>query len=206
MPPPCQSSAQLLGFRHSCAHFVQSPGSGSAAKDRPGSMAQALQRGGWRRLRGRNSSSTNAHRCSLRGEPMTDTTFSHQKANSPAAHYTDGGLRSFFVYRDTGVTPATNGRLRVQLVRAAHKSSEAKGGTGFHFHTADIHVVYMIRGWAKFDYDGVELGSTPATACISGQGSYTTSSTGPTIWSSWRSSCRLILPLPRSRLRRRSRH
>src|SRR5882762_6464766 len=36
------------------------------------------------------------------------------------------------------------------------KSSEAKGGTGFHFHTADVHVVYMVRGWAKFDYDGVD--------------------------------------------------
>jgi quercetin dioxygenase-like cupin family protein len=44
----------------------------------------------------------------------------------------------------------------VQLVRAARKSDEAKGGTGFHFHTADVHVVYMVRGWAKFDYDGVD--------------------------------------------------
>jgi quercetin dioxygenase-like cupin family protein len=86
---------------------------------------------------------------------MTQTTFSHQKANSPEARYTDGGLRSFFVYRDTGVAAATNGEVRVQLVRAAYKSSEAKGGTGFHFHTADVHVVYMVRGWARFDYDGV---------------------------------------------------
>ena len=86
---------------------------------------------------------------------MTQTTFSHQKANSPEAGYTDGGLRSFFVYRDTGVAAATNGKIRVQLVRAAHKSSEAKGGTGVHFHTADVHVVYMLRGWARFDYDGI---------------------------------------------------
>ena len=87
---------------------------------------------------------------------MTETTFSHQKANSPEARYTDGGLRSFFVYRDTGVTAATKGKVRVQLVRAARKSSETKGGTGVHFHTADVHVVYMVRGWAKFDYDGVD--------------------------------------------------
>src|SRR5690348_13875662 len=78
-----------------------------------------------------------------RGEPMTDTVFRHQKANSPEAGYTDGGLRSFFVYRDMGISYATKGALRVQLVRAARKSSEAKGGTGVHFHTADIHVVYM---------------------------------------------------------------
>jgi len=87
---------------------------------------------------------------------MTDTVFSHQKANSPEARYTGGGLRSFFVYRDMGITYATKGALRVQLVRATRKSSEAKGGTGVHFHTADIHVVYMVRGWAKFDYDGVD--------------------------------------------------
>jgi mannose-6-phosphate isomerase-like protein (cupin superfamily) len=87
---------------------------------------------------------------------MTDTVFSHQKANSPEAGYTDGGLRSFFAYRDMGISYATKGALRVQLVRAARKSSEAKGGTGVHFHTADIHVVYMVTGWAKFDYDGVD--------------------------------------------------
>ena len=68
---------------------------------------------------------------------MTETTFSHQKANSPMPPIPTGGLRSFFVYRDTGVNVATNGKVRVQLVRAAYKSSEAKGGTGFHFHTAD---------------------------------------------------------------------
>ncbi len=87
---------------------------------------------------------------------MNDTLFTHQKANSPEARYSDGGLRAFFVYCDMGVIEATHGRLRVQLVRAARPSSEAKGGTGFHIHTADIHVVYMIRGWAKFDYDGVD--------------------------------------------------
>jgi hypothetical protein len=44
----------------------------------------------------------------------------------------------------------------VQLVRAAQKSSEAKGGTSFYFHAPDVHVVYRARGWAKFDYDGVD--------------------------------------------------
>ena len=44
---------------------------------------------------------------------MSETTFSHQKANSPDANYSDGGLRSFFVYRDTGVNAATKGKMRV---------------------------------------------------------------------------------------------
>jgi hypothetical protein len=50
---------------------------------------------------------------------MGETLFSHQKAKSPEASYSDGGLRSFFVYRDTGVNAATNGKVRVQMVRAA---------------------------------------------------------------------------------------
>jgi quercetin dioxygenase-like cupin family protein len=87
---------------------------------------------------------------------MSDTLFTHQKASSPEAAYAEDGLRAFFAYRDMGIIDATNGTLRVQLVRAARKASEAEGGTGFHFHTADVHVVYMVRGWAKFDYDGVD--------------------------------------------------
>jgi quercetin dioxygenase-like cupin family protein len=87
---------------------------------------------------------------------MTGTLFSHQKANAPEAAYLGDGLRAFFVYRDMGIIDATHGRLRVQLVRAARKSAEAKGGTGYHVHIADLHVVYMVRGWARFDYDGVD--------------------------------------------------
>jgi len=132
---------------------------------------------------------------------MTETTFSHQKANSPDAHYSDGGLRSFFVYRDTRVNAATKGKVRVQLVRAAHRSSEARRHR-LPFHTADVHVVYMVRGWAKFDYDGVETWSRPATASTSVRGSSTVSTTGRTTWSSWRSSCRAILLPPRSPRRR----
>jgi quercetin dioxygenase-like cupin family protein len=86
-------------------------------------------------------------------------------ANSPEARDSGDGLRSFFVYRDTGVIATTNGKVLVQLVRAARKSAEAKGGTGYHFHTADVHVVYMVRGWAKFDYDGVDT-SVEAGDCV----------------------------------------
>ena len=98
---------------------------------------------------------------------MTQTTFSHQKANSPEARYTDGGLRSFFVYRDTGVTAATNGQVRLQLVRAANRSSEAKGGSGFHFHTADVHVVKWSAAGPSSTMTGSIPWSRPATASTS---------------------------------------
>ena len=55
---------------------------------------------------------------------MSETTFSHQKANSPDAAYSHGGLRSFFVYRDTGINVATKGswcarHIRVRRQKAA---------------------------------------------------------------------------------------
>jgi quercetin dioxygenase-like cupin family protein len=87
---------------------------------------------------------------------MTGTLFTHQKADAPDAAYAEDGLRAFFAYREMGIIDATHGRLRVQLVRAARKSAEAEGGTGFHMHTAEVHVVFMVRGWARFDYDGVD--------------------------------------------------
>ncbi len=82
---------------------------------------------------------------------VMETTFSHVKPGYN--DYKGEGLRPFFLYRDLGVTAATNGALRVQLVRA---NEPPAGGTGLHRHEMDFHVVYMMRGWARFMYDGVE--------------------------------------------------
>lgn len=59
------------------------------------------------------------------------------------------GLRDFFEYCDLGIKDATNGKLLVQLTRARKQPDE---GTGWHFHVAEFHVVYMLRGYAKFMY------------------------------------------------------
>ncbi len=126
---------------------------------------------------------------------MTDTLFSHQKASDSEARYAEDGLRAFFAYRDMGIIGATHGRLRVQLVRAARKSSEAVGGTGYHQHAADVHVVYMVRGWANSITTASTRSSRPAIACTSARASSTASTTGRTTWNSWRSSLRLISAL-----------
>lgn len=82
---------------------------------------------------------------------MMTTTFSHVKPGDTP--YVGGGLRDFFLYRDLGVMNATNGKVRVQLVKA---NLPAEGGTGVHHHAMDFHIVYMLKGWAKFRYEGVE--------------------------------------------------
>ena len=61
------------------------------------------------------------------------------------------GLRSFFEYRDLGIGEATGGRFHAQVIRA----KEACGkGTGPHRHELDFQMVYVLKGWATFDYDG----------------------------------------------------
>lgn len=76
------------------------------------------------------------------------TTFSHSKAAD--AEFKPGGLRDFFLYRDLGITAATNGRVVAHITRANQPPEE---GTGWHYHVADFQIVYMIKGWAKFMYE-----------------------------------------------------
>ena len=77
--------------------------------------------------------------------------FSHVKpADTP---WIGGGLRDFFLYRDLGIAGATGGRVLAQLVKA---NEAPEKGTGWHRHGASFHIVYMIKGWARFLYDDKE--------------------------------------------------
>jgi len=83
--------------------------------------------------------------------PVLQTKFSHNKPDDTS--FVSGGLRDFFVYRDLGVAEATNGKVIAHLVRA-NEAPEA--GTGWHVHEAEFHIVYMLKGWAKFMYEDKE--------------------------------------------------
>jgi quercetin dioxygenase-like cupin family protein len=76
------------------------------------------------------------------------TRFSHVKPTDTP--FVSGGLRDFFTYRDLGVAQATEGRVVAQLVRA---NEEPERGTGWHVHEAQFHIVYMLKGWARFMYE-----------------------------------------------------
>jgi quercetin dioxygenase-like cupin family protein len=83
--------------------------------------------------------------------PKNKTQFSHVKPADTS--FRTGGLRDFFVYRDLGIAAATNGKVIAQLVRANNPPEE---GTGWHRHGAEFHIVYMLKGWAKFMYEDKE--------------------------------------------------
>ncbi len=77
------------------------------------------------------------------------TTFSHVKPSDTS--WRIDGLRDFFLYKDLGIEKATNGRVVAQLVKA---NMAPEKGTGWHRHEAEFHIVLMIKGWAKFMYEG----------------------------------------------------
>ena len=67
--------------------------------------------------------------------------------NSPSAGRTPpskaGGLRSFFEYRDLGLSEATGGRYHAQVIRA---SAPCEDGTGPHRHALEFQMVYVLKG------------------------------------------------------------
>ena len=62
------------------------------------------------------------------------------------------GLRAFFEYRDLGVKQATDGGAVAHVIRA-RPGAHFVGKT--HSHQAEFQLVYVLKGWIKFDYEGV---------------------------------------------------
>ena len=83
--------------------------------------------------------------------PAAATEFSHVKPGDTP--WRRGGLRDFFLYKDLGIADATHGRVIAQLVKA---NEAPERGTGWHRHEAEFHIVLMLKGWARFMYEGVE--------------------------------------------------
>ena len=81
-------------------------------------------------------------------EHKADFSVSHLKD----AVFESAGLRAFFEYRDLGIEAATGGRAGGHVIRA--KSGAGHGGTGWHRHVLDMQLVYILKGWVKFDYEG----------------------------------------------------
>lgn len=73
------------------------------------------------------------------------------------------GLRSFFEYRDLGIEEATQGRVVAHVIRAA-------GGTAFssqpHLHRTAFQLVYVLKGWIEFEYEGQGVVRLEAGSCV----------------------------------------
>lgn len=73
------------------------------------------------------------------------------------------GLRSFFEYRDLGIRDATDGRVVAHVIRAA-------AGTEFssqpHLHDTTFQLVYVLKGWIEFEYEGQGIVRLEAGSCV----------------------------------------
>ena len=73
------------------------------------------------------------------------------------------GLRSFFEYRDLGIQQATDGRVVAHVIRAA--PGEHFVGTP-HRHDARFQLVYILKGWIEFEYEGQGRVRLEAGSCV----------------------------------------
>jgi quercetin dioxygenase-like cupin family protein len=73
------------------------------------------------------------------------------------------GLRSFYEYRDLGIKQATGGRVDAHVIRAA-------AGTEFssqpHIHKTTFQLVYVLKGWIEFEYEGQGRVRLEAGSCV----------------------------------------
>ena len=62
----------------------------------------------------------------------------------------EGGLRSFFEYRDLGIKSATDGKFVAHVIRAVPgKHTDPQ----WHTHNLEFQMVYILKGWVKFEYE-----------------------------------------------------
>lgn len=84
-----------------------------------------------------------------------------------ASHAADAtfarGLRSFFEYRDLGIKDATDGKAVAHVIRAA-------AGKAFssqpHRHSVTFQLVYILKGWIEFEYEGQGVVRLEAGSCV----------------------------------------
>jgi uncharacterized RmlC-like cupin family protein len=90
------------------------------------------------------------------------------KPQFAVSHFADApfkadGLRPFFEYRDLGIRDATHGRVVAHVIRA-RPGNPARHQR--HHHEIEFQLVYVLRGWVRFEYEGVGEVTLTAGSCV----------------------------------------
>ena len=84
-------------------------------------------------------------------------------SHTDTIEFKDDGLRPFFQYRDLGIRDATNGAIVAHVIRA-------KPGMQMqperHHHEVQFQMVYVLKGWVKFNYEDVGEVTLKAGSCV----------------------------------------
>ncbi len=89
--------------------------------------------------------------------------FKFSVSHLETSEFRDDGLRPFFQYRDLGIRDATNGAVVAHVIRA-------KPGVPVqperHHHEVEFQMVYVLKGWVRFHYEGVGEVTLKAGSCV----------------------------------------
>ena len=88
--------------------------------------------------------------------------FAHHQATD--ADWTPG-LRAIFEYRDLGIEAATGGDYVAHVIRATDAEEEDRIHE-WHWHDCRFQMVYILKGWATFEYEGIGVCRLRAGDCI----------------------------------------
>jgi quercetin dioxygenase-like cupin family protein len=74
------------------------------------------------------------------------------------------GRRSFFKYRDLGVTKASEGWMRAQVMQAVTGMTQP---TGWHYHVCEGQFVYALKGFVELEFeDGTQCRLEAGDSCF----------------------------------------
>ena len=77
--------------------------------------------------------------------------------------YDGGDLAQFFEFRDLGIREVTQGRVGARVIRCAG-TDRVKAGS--HSHSVDFQMIYILKGWARFWYDGHGIVELREGSCV----------------------------------------
>lgn len=80
-------------------------------------------------------------------------TISHADGGGEGTAFTGAGLRPFFEYRKLGIDAATSGAFDAHVIRAA---PGMESPATWHTHDLAFQMVYILKGWVVFEYEGPE--------------------------------------------------
>lgn len=89
--------------------------------------------------------------------------FKFSVSHADTGEFRDDGLRPFFQYRDLGIRDATNGAVVAHVIRA---KPGMQPHPERHHHEVEFQMVYVLKGWVKFHYEGVGEVTLKAGSCV----------------------------------------
>ena len=89
--------------------------------------------------------------------------FKFSVSHADSSRFEDDGLRPYFRYRDLGIRDATDGLVLAHVIRAK-PGLPAKPER--HHHEVQFQLVYVLKGWVKFHYEGVGEVTLKAGSCV----------------------------------------